>query len=138
MSQLSARIASACDFVQLARAICDAHARSGVSLNGVDGRPTIVVHNAVATWRVAIVTADVGALGMTSMVGDDHRYVLPILTPTGLVGAIQLERAQEFSPALQRDLATMATQVSVRCAQLGIVPLAVGRDALTAHQRDVA
>ena len=137
ISQLSARIAAAGDFVELARAICDSHPRCGVTLHGEDGRPTIVVHN-MPTWRFAILTADLGAIGAASRIGDDHRYVLPILTPTGLVGAIQLERAYEFPPVLQRDLATMATQVSVRCAQLGIVPLPVGRDALTAHQRDVA
>jgi DNA-binding CsgD family transcriptional regulator len=49
-----------------------------------------------------------------------HALVLPLMAPGGVLGSIQCGRREQYSVALRRELVTMATQVSVRLAQLGV------------------
>jgi DNA-binding CsgD family transcriptional regulator len=69
-----------------------------------------------------------------------HVVVAPLINSSGVVGSIQCGRAYPYDAAARREIATMATQVSVRLAQLGIT--AIGGDPprarLTPRQYEIA
>ncbi len=68
-----------------------------------------------------------------------HKLLLPVVEPTGLLGAICVGHDAALSAETQRDLTTLATHVSVRLVQLGA--RTANRNALrrlTPRQIDVA
>jgi DNA-binding CsgD family transcriptional regulator len=68
-----------------------------------------------------------------------HPLLLPLLYPRGLLGVIRCASLQPISPALRRDLTTLATTVSVRLTQLGVTPFpSPATSRLTLRQLDVA
>ena len=48
-----------------------------------------------------------------------HKLLLPVVEPGGLLGAICVGHGAPLTPEQQRDLAVLATHVSVRLVQLG-------------------
>jgi DNA-binding CsgD family transcriptional regulator len=69
-----------------------------------------------------------------------HTVVLPLMAPGGVVGSIQCGRREAYSFAIRRELVTMATQVSVRLAQLGVsaIPAAPARPGISPRQYQAA
>jgi DNA-binding CsgD family transcriptional regulator len=77
----------------------------------------------------------------TGYKGDDvYTITLPILNLSKLIGMIRCGALEPFSLEHQRDLAAMASHVSVRLAQLGITPLLCEADIaqLTPRELEVA
>jgi DNA-binding CsgD family transcriptional regulator len=122
-------LAEADTFVQIASRVCEGVERLWqvhpcvVALNRPGGGPAIFVDN-LPDDRRTVVPADVEAL------------VLPLMDPSGVIGSIRCWRREPMTEDVRRDLATVATQVSVRLAQLGI--RGVGASELTPRQYEVA
>ena len=144
---LRAALAGATDFVRLATRVCTALdewygvPRSAVALHRVDGGPIVLVDNLGTdqdAYRLATVhdaryrggaldlalrgevvdPAQFDDLGFVGEVG--HLLVLPLHGASHLVGSIHCSRHEPFATDLRCDLATLATQVTARLAQLGV------------------
>jgi DNA-binding CsgD family transcriptional regulator len=68
---------------------------------------------------------------------DLHTLLLPLFQPGELIGTIRCGGLEPLTKSVQRDLAVMATQVSLRLTQLGarMIP---GTSSLTPRQHEIA
>jgi DNA-binding CsgD family transcriptional regulator len=110
-------------FVALASRVCDGVGwlwgvyACVVALNRPGGGPAVLVDNLPEgddSFRRMLVSSNV--------VCDPVRNAMtvPLMDPSGMIGSIRCVRSQPWTDEARRDLATVATQVSVRLAQLGI------------------
>jgi DNA-binding CsgD family transcriptional regulator len=132
-------LADADTFVAIASRVCEGVAALWdvyacvVALNRPGGGPAVLVDNLPAgddVFRLTLVSSP--------FVRDPVRNALtvPLMDPGGQIGWIRCVRAKPWCDDVQRDLATVATQVSVRLAQLGIRGVSVSE--LTPRQFEVA
>lgn len=132
-------LAGADTFVEIAARVCEGVEQLWgvyacvVALNRPGAGPAILVDNLPEgddAFRRMLVSCGV--------VCDPVRnaLTLPLMDPAGVIGSIRCVRANAFTDEVRRDLATVATQVSVRLAQLGI--RGVGGSELTPRQYEVA
>jgi len=132
-------LADADTFVQIGARVCEGVERLWgvyacvVALNCPGGGPAILVDNlpeADDPFRLMLVSCGV--------VRDPVRnaLTLPLMDPSGVIGSIRCVCAEPFTEEIRRDLTTVATQVSVRLAQLGI--RGACKSELTPRQYEVA
>lgn len=132
-------LAEADTFVAIASRVCEGVASLWgvyacvVALHRPGGGPAIIVDNlpeADDPFRQLLVSCGV--------VRDPVRNALTValMDPGGVIGSIRCVRAEVWDDDVRRDLATVATQVSVRLAQLGI--RGVSTSELTPRQHEVA
>lgn len=166
-ADLGRALVGADDFVGVAHRVCTETARHfdlhlcAVALHRACGGPEVLVDNLPAIddpYRMATVDpaefernplyaeridpAEVAAFARRHWLSVELGYVvvMPLINSDGVVGSIQCARACDYDSAARRELATVATQVSVRLAQLGISALATDppRTQLTPRQYEVA
>lgn len=132
-------LADADTFVTIASRVCEGVAALWdvyacvVALNRPGGGPAVLVDNLPAgddAFRLTLVSS--------AFVRDPVRNALtvPLMDPGGQIGWIRCVRVKRWCDEVQRELATVATQVSVRLAQLGIRGVRVSE--LTPRQYEVA
>jgi DNA-binding CsgD family transcriptional regulator len=132
-------LADADTFVTIAARVCEGVAclwgvyACVVALNRPGGGPAVLVDNLPEgddAFRRMLVSS--------AVVCDPVRNALtvPLMDPGGMIGSIRCVRAELWTDEVRRDLATVATQVSVRLAQLGI--RGVSMSELTPRQYEAA
>ena len=164
MSDLGLLLRGARDVVGVLTMICELTceafevAHCEVTLFGEDGRPVLAVDNLdppapppgwlTGAWdpdpllrELLRITAPlVHPLSTACGCPAGHHVVLlPILELGSLLGAIRCGRSEPYDEALQRDLSTFATQVSMRLGELHVTAMpdpVLSR--LTKRQREIA
>lgn len=160
-------LADANDFVAVAHRVCTDGPQlfdlslCAVALHRAGGGPVVLVDNLPVLddpYRMA--TVDVAGYDSNPLYGAEpepeaiacfahrhwlsielgHLLVLPLINSAGVVGSIQCGRQTPYDQLARRDLATLATQVSVRLAQLGVAALGSEprRSTLSPRQYEVA
>jgi len=167
LAALGRSFADAADFVAVAHRVCVDGARlfelrvCALALHRESGGPAVLVDNLPAIddpFRHALVDAagfahnplyapdlDHGAVAAFAQrhwlsLGLEHALVLPLINSSETIGSIVCGSDRDFELPRRRDLATLATQVSVRLAQLGVAALGCEhpRAQLTPRQYEIA
>jgi DNA-binding CsgD family transcriptional regulator len=156
LQPFAAKLADAEDFVAVGTLVCDVNRGFGVyqtalSLFAPEGRPLVSVddmpnvtdalrvHFFEESWKTLAPELRANHLPIAYSVDRLDMYLLPLLEPAGVIGAMMSGTKNGYTDDLRQMLGTVAHYTSVRLAQLGVRH----RDdriasSLTTRQLDVA